>query len=70
MEDGYEFFGEMGLVTVFSAPNYCNEFDNDGAMLVIEDDLCCSFLKLQPAEKNQPKPEWTIGGKGKKGKRF
>jgi len=30
VEDGYEFFAERQLVTVFSAPNYCNKFDNSG----------------------------------------
>ena len=54
MEDGYEFFADMKLLTIFSAPNYCNEFDNDGAMLVINEDLCCSFSKMRPAEKLQP----------------
>lgn len=63
MEDGYEFFAEMKLVTIFSAPNYCDEFDNDGAMLVINEDLMCSFQKLQPAEKLYPKG--TPGGKKK-----
>ena len=52
MEDGYEFFANQKLVTIFSAPNYCNEFDNDGAMLKINEDLCCSFYKMNPAEKN------------------
>ena len=28
VEDGYEFFAERRLVTLFSAPNYCGEFDN------------------------------------------
>ena len=51
MEDGYEFFAGQKLVTIFSAPNYCNEFDNDGAMLNIAPDLCCSFYKRTPAEK-------------------
>ena len=51
MEEGYEFFAKQKLVTIFSAPNYCNEFDNDGAMLKISHDLCCSFYKLKPAEK-------------------
>lgn len=46
MEDGYEFFAEMKFVTIFSAPNYCDEFDNDGAMLVINEDLMCSFHKM------------------------
>lgn len=26
VEDGYEFFNNRKLVTVFSAPNYCGEF--------------------------------------------
>jgi serine/threonine-protein phosphatase PP1 catalytic subunit len=39
MDDGYEFFADRKLVTIFSAPNYCNEFDNDGAMLVVDEDL-------------------------------
>lgn len=26
VEDGYEFFGSWKCVTIFSAPNYCNEF--------------------------------------------
>ena len=30
VEDGYEFFAKRQLVTVFSAPNYCGEFDNSG----------------------------------------
>ena len=51
MEDGYEFFAQQKLVTIFSAPNYCNEFDNDGAMLSINEELHCSFFKMVPAEK-------------------
>ena len=52
MEDGYEFFADQKFLTIFSAPNYCNEFDNDGAMLKISEDLCCSFYKRTPAEKS------------------
>lgn len=51
MEDGYEFFADRQLVTVFSAPNYCGEFDNAGAMMIVDDDLMCSFQILKPAEK-------------------
>jgi serine/threonine-protein phosphatase PP1 catalytic subunit len=50
-EDGYEFFANQKFLTIFSAPNYCNEFDNDGAMLRVSEDLCCSFYKRTPAEK-------------------
>jgi serine/threonine-protein phosphatase PP1 catalytic subunit len=30
VEDGYEFMANRKLVTLFSAPNYCGEFDNAG----------------------------------------
>uniref|UniRef100_A0A915N6E1 Serine/threonine-protein phosphatase n=1 Tax=Meloidogyne javanica TaxID=6303 RepID=A0A915N6E1_MELJA len=43
VEDGYEFFGRRGLVTVFSAPNYCGEFDNAGAVMNVDRELLCSF---------------------------
>ena len=39
VEDGYEFFAKRQLVTVFSAPNYCGEFDNAGAMMSVDDSL-------------------------------
>ena len=53
VEDGYEFFAKRQLVTVFSAPNYCGEFDNAGAMMSVDDTLMCSFQILKPAEKRQ-----------------
>lgn len=43
VEDGYEFFGGRKLVTVFSAPNYCGEFDNAGALMCVDESLLCSF---------------------------
>lgn len=43
MEDGYEFFAKRQLVTIFSAPNYCGEFDNAGAMMSVDETLMCSF---------------------------
>lgn len=43
VEDGYEFFGDRQLVTVFSAPNYCNQFDNAGAIMTINNELVCAF---------------------------
>ena len=45
VEDGYEFFGDnRELVTIFTAPNYCGEFDNDAAVMSISADLCCKFI--------------------------
>eukprot|EP00250_Pteridium_aquilinum_P033845 c646_g1_i1 orf=665-1648(-) len=51
VEEGYEFFAERRLVTIFSAPNYCGEFDNAGAMMSVDESLTCSFQILKPADK-------------------
>lgn len=48
VEDGYEFQADRKLVTIFSAPNYCGEFDNAGAMMVVSKDLVCSFKIIRP----------------------
>ena len=53
VEDGYELFARRQLVTLFSAPNYCGEFDNAAAMMSVDEDLMCSFQILKPAEKRQ-----------------
>jgi len=48
VEEGYEFFASRGLVTLFSAPNYCGEYDNNGAMMSVESNLTCSFQIIEP----------------------
>lgn len=53
VEDGYEFFMGRKLVTVFSAPNYCDEFDNSAGILTIDETLRCSFQVLEPQEKGR-----------------
>ncbi|PSN63150.1 serine/threonine-protein phosphatase PP-Z [Corynespora cassiicola Philippines] len=50
VEDGYEFFTDRILVTVFSAPNYCGEFDNWGAVMSVSSELLCSFELLKPLD--------------------
>nr|GAT44174.1 phospho protein phosphatase PPZ [Mycena chlorophos] len=50
VEDGYEFWNDRTLVTVFSAPNYCGEFDNYGACMSVSDDLLCAFELLKPLD--------------------
>jgi len=61
VEDGYEFFAKRQLVTLFSAPNYCGEFDNAGAMMSVDETLMCSFQILKPADK---KLFYGVGGPG------
>jgi len=50
VEDGFEFLAKRQLVTVFSAPNYCGEFDNCGAFLMIDESLMCKFKVLKPVK--------------------
>ena len=57
VEDGYEFFNDRTLVTVFSAPNYCGEFDNWGAVMGVLEDLLCSFELLDPLDSAALKQE-------------
>ena len=45
---GYEFHAGRQLITIFSAPNYCGEFDNAGAMMCVPSNLVCSFKIVRP----------------------
>ena len=58
VEDGYEFFpsDKRSLVTIFSAANYCGQFDNAGAMLIVNKDLVCSFHVICPLERKSYNP--------------
>ena len=38
------------LVTIFSAPNYCGEFDNKGTMMSVNEELICNFHIPNPIE--------------------
>ena len=58
VEDGYEFFGNRSLVTVFSAPDYCGEYQNCAAMMIVDRNLMCSFKVLKPlSEVDTPEGE-------------
>ena len=49
VEEGYEFFAKRQLVTVFSAPNYCGEFNNAGAMMNVDQAVRIRSNPLRPA---------------------
>ena len=49
VEDGYLFFSKRRLVTVFTARDYCNDFDNHGAVMIVDENLVCSFKILKSA---------------------
>ncbi|OHT09302.1 Serine/threonine-protein phosphatase PP1-1 [Tritrichomonas foetus] len=60
VENGFDFpfFPNQSVVTVFSAPNYCDEFGNRGAMLKIDSTLLCSFDFVEPDEADQKVDEY------------
>jgi len=59
VEDGYEFFAGRRLVTLFSAPNYCGEFDNAGGIISVDENLMCSFQILKPSSRSSRFPART-----------
>ncbi|CAL9732172.1 serine/threonine-protein phosphatase PP-Z1 [Monosporozyma unispora] len=66
VEDGYEFFNDRSLVTVFSAPNYCGEFDNWGAVMSVSEGLLCSFELLDPLDSSALKQVMKKGRQERK----
>ena len=52
VDNGFDFpfYPTQSVVTVFSAPNYCDEFGNKAAMLKIDSSLMCSFEIIEPEE--------------------
>lgn len=70
VEDGYEFFAGRRLVTLFSAPNYCGEFDNAGGMISVDEDLMCSFQILKPSSRSARFPRAPINSRSTAGENF
>ena len=50
VDEGYEFFAKRQLITIFSAANYCGEFDNSAGIMIIDESLTCSLKVLRPVE--------------------
>jgi serine/threonine-protein phosphatase PP1 catalytic subunit len=54
VEDGYEFFANRQVVTIFPAPNYCGEFDNNAGVMNVDAELMCSFDIIEPENFSKP----------------
>uniref|UniRef100_A0A0N4Z681 Serine/threonine-protein phosphatase n=1 Tax=Parastrongyloides trichosuri TaxID=131310 RepID=A0A0N4Z681_PARTI len=48
VQDGYEFFADRKLVTIFSAPHYCGQYANSGAYMTVSSELACNFTVMKP----------------------
>lgn len=60
VQNGYEFFCGKKLVTVFTAPDYSGEYDNDGAIMRVQRDrsdqsLSCGFIVIYSRFRPRPK---------------
>ncbi|KAF8385320.1 gsp-4 [Pristionchus pacificus] len=51
VQDGYEFFASRRLVTLFSAPHYCGQFDNHAATMRVDDEMRCTFVMYKATAK-------------------
>lgn len=47
VDDGYEFFADKKLITIFSAPNYTEQFENKACILCVNEELTCRTLSLE-----------------------
>jgi serine/threonine-protein phosphatase PP1 catalytic subunit len=47
VKNGYEFY-HGSLITVFSAPNYCGDVGNNGAVMFMNENLEFSFIIIKP----------------------
>lgn len=57
VDNGFDFpfFPDQIVITIFSAPNYCDEFNNKAAMLIVDEELNCSFKFLDPNDPSYKK---------------
>lgn len=43
----FPFLPDRSVLTIFSAPDYCNNLGNKGAMLMVDEDLSCKFAFIE-----------------------
>lgn len=47
LSNGYQMFAGGKLISIFSAPNYCSNHMNEGALLHVDPNLKCSIIRLK-----------------------
>ncbi|CAJ0928503.1 unnamed protein product, partial [Mesorhabditis belari] len=64
IQDGYEIMTGRKLITVFSAPNYCNQFSNTAAVVCLDADLKVTIqqmvIPLPASQRARPAPAIAI----------
>ena len=62
--NGFEYFAHGRLITIFSATNYCGQYNNDGAMLEISRELqvFCKVIRAAPLELDPLSEESEVQG--------
>ena len=58
--EGYKFWFEDKLVTVWSAPNYCYRCGNEASILQIKEDLSHNIVMFNKSEKQLEESEMTL----------
>eukprot|EP00871_Galdieria_phlegrea_P000784 jgi/Galph1/1706/GphlegSOOS_G376.1 len=67
-EEGYEIEADNRLITVFSAPNYCDQMGNKGAYIRLHSQLKTTFYTFQQVEHpNIPTMAYATNGLGAMG---
>merc|ERR1712196_47539 len=59
VDPGFEFFSSRQLVTLFSAPNHDGEYENEGAVMTVDDKHCISFQLITNVAKAPGPPVKT-----------
>ena len=52
VEEGYEFFADHHLITLFSVPNYLGYLNNKGSVMIIDENLMCNFTLFKNNSKS------------------
>lgn len=60
VDKGYNFFAHTKLITIFSAPSFRAEYDNDGACMKVDPNLVCSLTTLHTEEYEERIPIFRI----------